>query len=64
MTRRVLDRLQSLLVAFSLAFLVWMYASGKERWVHRGHEDAVNERSSPVKVENVHEARNAEEPGR
>jgi len=62
MTRKVLDRLQSLLVALSLAFLVWMYVNGKERWVRRGHEEAVDARSSPAKVEDLHEAANPDQP--
>jgi hypothetical protein len=55
MTRTVLDRLQSLLVALSLAFLVWMYVNSRERWVRRGHDETVDERSSPATVENPHE---------
>lgn len=62
MTRTVLDRLQSLLVAFSLAFLVWMYVNGKERWARRGHEETVLERGSPTELENLHEPGAVEAP--
>jgi hypothetical protein len=64
MARRVLDRLQSLLVALSLAFLVWMYVNGKERWDRRIHEESAPERGSPASIECFPEGGNAGEPGR
>jgi hypothetical protein len=63
MTRRFLDRLQSLLVALSLAFLVWMYVNGRERWLRRGHDDAMNERTPPTRIENWQDTRMPDTPG-
>jgi hypothetical protein len=62
MTRTVLDRLQSLLVALSLAFLVWMYANGRERWTRRAHEDALGEPNPPTNVEKLHDASKLDNP--